>query len=416
MLFYTFRSGIFHYNLSDEEKMSWLDDESRLFLNVFKRLPLEIQKGEGCYLFDRSGNKYLDFLSGLGVNALGYSHPVILRAIQTQLSRNLHLSNFFVQDVQIALAKKLLQMSGYDRVFFTNSGTESIEGILKLVKKYGNLNKKNQVITFQNAFHGRSLGALSITAQKKYQTFFQPLLPHIIDLPFNDPQSLKKTIGPQTVAIFLEFIQGEGGVIPVLPEIVDILSEAQRKYQLLVVADEIQTGIGRTGKFYAFQHYNIQPDIVAVAKAIGGGLPLGAFLIKESLNNILVRGEHGTTFGGNPAACAAGLATLNLFEQRDLLKHVELLGSYFSRELGRLKELYPVLIRDYRGIGFMQGMELTREASPVILEGLKKGIILNSTAGNVLRFLPPLIIEKKQIDQGLQILQEIFFEIQKQKN
>lgn len=387
--------------------MNWLDQEQKLFLGVFKRLPLEVERGDGCYLFDRSGKKYLDFLSGLGVNALGYCHPAVVKAVQNQLKRNLHLSNYFIQDVQLRLAGKILEMSGYDRLFFTNSGTESIEGILKLVKKFANQHHKHQIITFRNAFHGRSLGSLSITAQEKYQKEFQPLLPQVIDVPYNDAAALRRMIGPQTAAIFLEFIQGEGGVIPVSAEIVELLRDAQKRFGILVVADEIQSGIGRTGKFLAFQHYNIQPDLVAIAKAVGGGLPLGAFLLREELNQILARGEHGTTFGGNPAACAAGLATLQVFESEDILTRVRETGAFLNQKLRHLKEELPEIVEEVRGVGLMQGMQIKGKAFDVVLEGIRQGVILNSTAGNVIRFLPPLIVTPKQIDRGIAVLKKI---------
>ena len=387
--------------------MEWLEQEKQIFLSVFRRLPVEIDRGEGCYLIDRSGRKYLDFLGGLGVNALGYSHPVVIEAIQRQLRRNMHLSNYFIQDIQIELAQKILQLSGYDRLFFSNSGTESIEGILKLVKKYANFYNKHQIITFQNSFHGRSIGSLSITAQEKYQKEFRPLLPDIVDLPFNDPGVLKETIGPQTAAIFLEFIQGEGGVVPIKEEVVEILAEAQREYDVLIIADEIQTGVGRTGKFLACQHYPIKPDVVAIAKAIGGGLPLGAFLITERLNEILTRGNHGTTFGGNPVACAAGLATLQVMEQEKIFDHVVSLGKFLRESLFSLRQKFPALIKEIRGFGLMQGMEMSVETFPIVLEGLKHGVIFNSTAKKVLRFLPPLIIEKEQVVQGLEVLEKI---------
>lgn len=391
--------------------MEWLTKENSLFLSVFKRLPLEIDRGEGCYLLDRSGKKYLDFLSGLGVNALGYAHPQIISAVQEQLHRNMHLSNYFIQDIQLELAEKILNLSGYDRIFFSNSGTESIEGILKLVKKWGNLQGKNQIICFRNAFHGRSLGALSITAQEKYQKDFQPLIPQIVSLPYNDYQQLQQVAGPQTAAIFLEFIQGEGGVVPASPEFVRTIREIQQNHHTLVVADEIQTGIGRTGKFLAFQHFAIKPDLVAIAKAIGGGLPLGAFLLKEELNRVFGKGEHGTTFGGNPVSCAAGLATLKVLETEHIYRHVEETGKYLRERLLHLKSQFPQLIKDVRGMGLMQGMELTVDAFPIVLKGIEYGMIYNSTSGNVLRFLPPLIITKSQIDHGMDVLERILNDI-----
>ena len=389
---------------------TWLEKERQLFLNVFKRLPLEIERGEGCYLYDRTGRAYLDLLSGLGVNALGYGHPRVRQAIERQLNRNLHLSNYFIQDVQLELAEKVLHFSGKDRLFFSNSGTESIEGILKLVKKWGNLHGKHKIVCFENAFHGRSLGSLSVTAQEKYQKNFLPLLPQIEKLPYNDPRALRGAVDDQTAAIFLEFIQGEGGVVPADPEFVAAIREVQEKHRVLVVADEIQTGVGRTGRFLAVQHYRIEPDLIALAKAIGGGLPLGAFLINEELNDVLQRGEHGTTFGGNPVACAAGLATLQVMEAENLFDHVTAMGEHLRGRLLELQSDFPRLVKTVRGIGLMQAMQLEVDTYPIVLKGIEKGVIFNSTAGNVVRFLPPLIINQQQIDQGIEVLAEILQE------
>lgn len=387
--------------------MNWIEREKELFIPVFKRLPVEIDHGEGCYLYDRKGNRYLDFLGGLGVNALGYGHPDILAAIERQLRRNMHLSNYFVQDIQLELAEKILTLAGYDRIFFSNSGTESIEGILKLIKKWANLNHKTEIICFEQAFHGRSLGALSITAQPKYQRDFLPLLPQIISVPYNDADRLREVAGPQTAAIFLEFIQGEGGVVPADQAFVQAIAQIQHEYGALVVADEIQSGVGRTGKFLGFQHYGIKPDLVAIAKAIGGGLPLGAFFLTEALSTVFKRGEHGTTFGGNPVACAAGLATLEVLERDKIMHHVVETGGYLREKLLALQKRFPSLIRDVRGLGLMLGMELSVESYPIVLEGLDHGMIYNATAGNVLRFLPPLIIQKQQVDEGVEVLAEI---------
>ncbi len=387
--------------------MNWLEEEMKYFLNVFKRLPIEVTHGSGCYLYDRQGDKYLDFLGGLGVNALGYSHPDVLNAIETQIRKNLHLSNYFVQGIQIEFARKILELSGYSRLFFSNSGTESIEGILKLVKKWANVHNKHQIICFDNSFHGRSLGALSVTAQEKYQKNVLPLLPQIEHVPFNSPQELKKIAGPHTAAIFLEFIQGEGGVVPATSEFVDVISQVQREHNVLVVADEIQSGVSRTGKFLAFQHYNIEPDLVSIAKAIGGGLPLGAFLVNEKLKDVLSRGEHGTTFGGNPVSCAAGFATLEVIEKEGLADHAFKMGEYLHSRLRELMTEYPELLLEVRGIGLMQGIQMNIETYPIVLAGLKEGVIFNSTAGNVLRFLPPLLIQESQIDEGIDVLREI---------
>ncbi len=387
--------------------MHGIAEAETYFLPVYRRLPLEIQYGKGVYLYDRQGKAYLDFFSGLGVNALGYQHPRVQQAIVRQLHRNLHLSNFFVQDVQIALARKLLHHTHYNRLFFTNSGTEAIEGILKIVKKWGKERQKDHIICFENAFHGRTLGALSITAQKKYQNSFTPLLPGVVQLPYNDPDALLATVNSRTAAIFLEFIQGEGGIVPARPEFVEAIQAARHHHELLVVADEIQAGVGRTGKFMAYQHFDFQPDLAASAKALGGGLPLGAFLVSAPLVDVLQRGEHGTTFGGNPLSCAAGLAVIQEIEANNLLQQVQQTGLYLLSRLQELQNEFPALIKTVRGMGLMAALEMHIETFPLVLKGMEKGIVLNSTAGNVLRFLPPLIIETQHIDRGLEILRTL---------
>ncbi|NOX37094.1 MAG: aspartate aminotransferase family protein [Calditrichaeota bacterium] len=387
--------------------MNWIQESEQYFLPVYRRLPLEVQYGQGVFLYDRQGKAYLDFFSGLGVNALGYQHPRVQKAIEQQLKRNLHLSNFFVQDVQIELARKLLQLAGYDRLFFTNSGTEAIEGILKIVKKWGKARQKDHIICFENAFHGRTLGALSITAQEKYQKSFTPLLPGVIQLPYNDPGALLRTVNGRTAAIFLEFIQGEGGIVPAEPEFIQAIQTVREQHDVLVVGDEIQAGIGRTGKFMAYQHFDMQPDLVASAKALGGGLPLGAFLVRASLADVLQRGEHGTTFGGSPLSCAAGLAVLQEIEEKNLLQHVQKTGAYLLNQLRNLQSEFPDRIKTVRGLGLMAAMEMHQDTFPLVLKGLEKGIVLNSTAGNVLRFLPPLIVEASHIDQGVDIIRDI---------
>lgn len=388
--------------------MSWIETASSVFLPVFKRLPIEVERGEGIYLFDRSGKRYMDFLSGIGVNALGYAHPAVLRAIEHQVQRNLHLSNYFVQDVQIELAQRLIRHSGMSRLFFTNSGTEAIEGALKIVKKWANQQEKSEIVCFEGAFHGRTIGALSVTAQEKYQKNFQPLLPGIRHVPYNDPEALRQVITSGTAAVILEFVQGEGGVVPATPEFVQTLAELRQTFGFLIIADEIQAGIGRTGYFFSYEHYEIRPDIVTSAKALGGGLPLGAFLVVEPLVNVLVRGEHGTTFGGNPVSCAAGIAVIDELMENGLLTHVQSVGQYFERKLSALQQEFPEKIQQVRGRGLMQALVITEEGYPYVLKGIEKGLIFNATANNVLRFLPPLIVTEPEIDQAVEIIRELF--------
>ncbi|HFB67903.1 MAG TPA: aspartate aminotransferase family protein [Calditrichae bacterium] len=390
-----------------EACMSWIEMADQYFLPVFKRLPVEVDRGEGVYLIDRSGKRYLDFLSGIGVNALGYSHPAVLQAMEKQMHRNLHLSNYFVQDVQIELAERLIRYSGMARLFFTNSGTEAVEGALKIVKKWANQHGKSEIICFEGAFHGRTIGALSVTAQEKYQKSFQPLLPGIQHIPYNNVEKLRESVTEKTAAVVLEFVQGEGGVVPATPEFVAELASLREKFHFLIIADEIQAGIGRTGYFFSYEHYGIRPDIVTSAKALGGGMPLGAFLVSEPLVNVLVRGEHGTTFGGNPVSCAAGIAVVDELMENGLLDHVKEVGEYFSAQLRELQKKYPEKIKEVRGRGLMQAMVINEEGYPYVLKGIENGLVFNATATNVLRFLPPLIVTKAEIDTAVEVLSTV---------
>jgi acetylornithine/N-succinyldiaminopimelate aminotransferase len=384
--------------------MDILKLEKEYFLNVYKRFPIEIEKGEGVYLLDKNGNKYLDFLSGIAVNSLGYNHPSIIAALQNQIQRNLHLSNYFIQDIQIGLAKKLLDLTPFSKLFFTNSGTEAIEGLLKLIRKWAKDKGKNEIIAFEGSFHGRSFGSLSITIQKKYQNSFFPLLPDIITVPFNNPGALSKAISDKTAAIFYEGITGEGGIYQVSDEIFKVIEEGRKKYNYLLIADEIQTGVGRTGKFYYYEYCPIVPDAIATAKGLGGGLPLGAFLVSQKLNDIFDIGEHGTTFVGNPLACAAGLSTIKIISDKTFLNNVEKQGIYLKKKLSELCKEYNNHAVEVRGKGLMQGLQLSHDAQKVMIEAFNQGLILNTAGENTLRFLPPLIIDESHIDEAYEKL------------
>jgi acetylornithine aminotransferase len=284
--------------------------EEKFFFHTYKRLSLDIERGEGCYLYAKDGKRYLDFFGGLAVNALGYNHPRINKAIQDQIQRYIHLSNFYVQEPQVRLAEQLISITGFKRIFFSNSGTEAIEGAMKLARKWGKKNGKTHLLGLSNSFHGRTMGALSLTERQKYREGYEPFLPDISHVKYNDVQELKSAVNDQTLGVVLEFIQGEGGIFVVSQEFAAALNELREKFGFLIIADEIQSGMGRTGKFMAFEHFGVRPDIVVIAKAIGGGLPLGAFLGNERVADVLTYGAHGTTFGGNPVACAAWLAVL----------------------------------------------------------------------------------------------------------
>ncbi|HFB68286.1 MAG TPA: aminotransferase class III-fold pyridoxal phosphate-dependent enzyme, partial [Calditrichae bacterium] len=280
-------------------------------------------------------------------------------------------------------------------------------GALKIVKKWANQHGKSEIICFEGAFHGRTIGALSVTAQEKYQKSFQPLLPGIQHIPYNNVEKLRETVTEKTAAVVLEFVQGEGGVVPATPEFVAELASLREKFHFLIIADEIQAGIGRTGYFFSYEHYGIRPDIVTSAKALGGGMPLGAFLVTEPLVNVLVRGEHGTTFGGNPVSCAAGIAVVDELMENGLLDHVKEIGEYFSAQLRELQKKYPEKIKEVRGRGLMQAMVINEEGYPYVLKGIENGLIFNATATNVLRFLPPLIVTKAEIDTAVEVLSTV---------
>ncbi len=388
--------------------MNLAENANQYFLNVYKRFPFEVDKGEGVYLYDKQGKKYLDFLSGIAVNALGYQHPVIEQAILKQLKRNLHLSNYFVQDVQVELAQRLLQLTGYSRVFLTNSGTEAIEGLLKLARKWGNSLGKSEIIALKGSFHGRTAGALSLTMQDKYQKQFLPLLPNCKAIPPNDTDALRDAVNEKTLAIFYEGIMGEGGVRPLSRDFLKAIYELKEKYNFLVFADEIQTGVGRTGYFYYFQKDGWQPDGFATAKGLGGGLPLGAFVVSDKLAGVFTIGDHGTTYGGNPLACATGLATVNYVAKEKFLNQVKETGKYFLAELQAFATRYPETVVEARGQGLMLGLEVREKAGELMFAAAEQGLLFNIAGGNTLRFVPPLIIQRQHVTEAMEKLDLTF--------
>ena len=392
--------------------MTMHDREASTFFHTYKRLPLEVDRGEGVYLFTRDGKRYLDMFAGLAVNALGYGHPRVVEAISSQASRFTHLSNYFLQETQIRLAEQLTRLSGYPRVFFSNSGTEAIEGALKIVRKWGSARGKTEVLAFTNSFHGRTMGALSLMDRPKYRDGFGPFLEGCRGIPFNDPAALREAVGEKTAAVVLEFIQGEGGIRPVSAEFARTLEDLHRKAGFLLVADEVQSGAGRTGKFFGFQHFSASPEIVTLAKPIGGGLPLGAILATEEIASVLEPGMHGTTFGGNPVACAAGCAVLSEIEEKGLIARAASLGEKLKEGLRELKNQFPGLIREVRGYGLMVGAELDRSGDGIASAMMERGILINCTDTTVLRFLPPLIIDESHVNETLIALRVCFSRIE----
>ena len=365
--------------------------EKEYLFNTYKRLKLLVERGEGCYLFTPAGRKILDMFGGLAVNVLGYNHPAINMAIEEQIKKYIHISNYFYQEKPIQLAEKTIKLSGFKKVFFTNSGTEAAEAAIKIIRKHFKGTHKKELISFTGSFHGRTMGALTLTARKKYQDDFLPLLSNVVTVDFNSVSSLEKSVNDKTAAIFIECIQGEGGVNSITQEFADKISELKNKYGFLLVADEIQSGVGRTGKLHAFEHFGLKPDLVLLAKGIGGGLPLGALLGAESVQDVLSLGSHGSTFGGNPVAAASGLAVFNELE-KGLMKNAAKTGEYIISKLNEIKSNHPDKIKDVRGMGLMIGIELTFDGQIVVEKMMEQNVLVNCTNGNVIRLLPPLIL------------------------
>ncbi len=387
-------------------------EHERMF-QTYKRLPVVIGKAEGCRIYDEDGSEYLDFLGGIAVNALGHGHPEIKKAIYGQAEKYLHVSNYFYQEPQILLAQKIYEMTGFERVFFSNSGTEAIEGAIKLARRYGNARVKSEIVAFSGGFHGRTYGALSIMDKPKYKDGMGPFLPGTKVLPLNDISALESNINEQTCALFIEFLQGEGGICSPTQEFADKINELREKYGFLLVADEIQGGTGRTGKFFSFEHYAARPDVVTIAKGIGGGLPLGAILAHESLADLWTYGTHGTTYGGNALACASGMVVLQELE-KGLMNHVSEIGDYFKAKLMNTMEQYPAEVLEVRGRGLMLGLSLSFDAGILVVELLRRNVITNAASGTVLRIVPPYIIEKNDVDEFILKLNESLKQINKE--
>jgi len=381
------------------------EKESKYFFQTYKRLPLIVEKGEGVFLHTDKGI-FLDMFGGLAVNVLGYNNPKVNEAIVSQIYNYSHLSNNFYQETQINFAEKLLQLSGFDKIFLASTGTEAVEGAIKLVRKYFHSDKKTELISFKGGFHGRTYGSLSLTTKEKYRKGFEPLLPNVHHLLYNSVDDLKRTVNENTAAVFLEFIQGEGGIYVADCVFIDTLNELKAKYGFLVVADCIQCGAGRTGKFLSIQHYKADVDICVTAKGIGGGLPVAALMAKEYLNDCFKLGEHGTTFGGNPVACAAGIATLDEIESY-AMRNAEVVGAYLKNEIINLQKKYPGKIKEVRGIGLMLGVELGEVVPAKVVENLfERKVLVNLTNENCIRLLPPLILSQEEADIFLTAFEE----------
>lgn len=384
-----------------------IEKEQKYIYKTYNRLQIVVKKTEGCYIYDDQDKKYLDFLTGIAVNSLGNRHPEIIDAITNQIDNYLHLSNYFYQEPQIRLAELLIEKTGLSKVFFTNSGTESVEAVIKLIRKWAFQNNKKNILSIKDGFHGRTLGSLSLMSQELYK---EKMGPYFEDCIVMSEDEICKLDLQDTAAIIFEPIQGEGGVKSVSDSFIAKINEAQKKYGLLIVCDEIQSGIGRTGKIFAYNNYNLNPDVVLTAKAIGGGLPLGAIIVSKQLESVWQPGNHGTTFGGNAVACAAGIAVLKIIDE-ELLNNVVRLSEYFKENLLLVKEKYPSLIKDVRVYGFLIGIELNIDPKKLVNKLLAKEVLTCSASNNVIRLLPPLIINEGHIDYFINRLNEALDEL-----
>jgi acetylornithine/N-succinyldiaminopimelate aminotransferase len=383
--------------------------EREFLLQTYTRYPLVIERGKGVFLFDLDGKKYLDFVAGLGVNALGHAHPRIVKTIREQAARAIHLSNLYYNEYQGRLAEKLCTLSGLQRAFFSNSGTEAIEGSIKLARLAGHRaggSAKSQLVALEGSYHGRSFGSMSVTGQDKYRKGFEPLLEDVKFVPRNDAEALRAAVNENTCAIILEPIFGEGGIHECSVEFLKECRALADRHRAALIFDEIQCGLGRTGTIFAFQTFGVTPDIVAIAKPIAAGIPLGAFLVKEEFASAISAGQHGTTFGGGPLACRVALEYLAIVEEENLLQRVVRIGAYLRQQLQALLERYSVA-REVRGRGLIQGLQLNVPARPIVEQALAEGVLFNSTQDTVLRFLPPFLLQEKHVDKGIRVLKRL---------
>lgn len=387
-------------------KLKYIEEAENKLLHTYKRYEIILDKGEGVYLYDTEGKKYLDFAAGIAVFALGYNNKEYNDALKAQLDKLIHTSNYYYNVPAIEAAKKLTNAAGLDRVFFTNSGTESIEGAIKLAKKYA-FNKDgstdHEIISMNNSFHGRSLGALSVTGNSEYQKAFKPLIEGIKFADLNDLDSVKSQITNKTCAIIIEPVQGEGGIHPSTKTFLHGVKDLCEENDILLIFDEIQCGMGRTGSMFAFQQYGIAPDIMTVAKALGCGVPVGAFLANEKAASAMVPGDHGTTYGGNPLVCAAVSKVFDLFESNDIVNHVNEIAPYLENELDNLVNEYEFII-ERRGLGLMQGIEFSVPVGDIILKAQELGLIIITAGKNIIRLVPPLVITKEHVNEMIEKL------------
>ncbi len=387
----------------------YIDEAERDLLHTYNRYQIVWDKGDGVHLYDIEGKEYLDFVSGIGVFALGYNNKEYNDALKAQIDKITHTSNYYYNIPAIDAARKLKAASGMDRIFYTNSGAEAVEGAVKAAKKYAFLrdgNTDHEIIALNHSFHGRTLGALSVTGNVHYREAFEPLLPGIKYADMNDFASIKAQVTEKTCAIIMETVQGEGGIYPATQEFLEQVRALCDEKDILLILDEIQCGMGRTGIMFAWQRYGVKPDIMTSAKAIGCGVPVGAFMLTERVaQSSLTSGDHGTTYGGNPLACAGISKTLDLFEELHILDNVNEIGGYLSSKLDEMVEKYD-FVKAHRGVGLLHGLECEGAVGDIIKKALDKGLLLINAGANVIRFIPPLVITKENVDEMIAILED----------
>lgn len=389
-----------------------MERAENVVLHTYNRFPVVLEKGDGVRLYDVDGKEYLDFAAGIAVFALGYNNQAYNRALKDQIDKVIHTSNLFYNVPMVEAAEKLTKASGLDKAFFTNSGTEAIEGAIKVARKYAWLKDKktdHEIIAMRHSFHGRSLGALSVTGNTHYQEPFKPLIGGIKFADFNDLESVKSQITEKTCAIIMETVQGEGGIYPAEPEFLKGVRALCDEHDILLILDEIQCGMGRTGCMFAFQDYGVEPDVMTTAKALGCGVPVGAFVLnKKTAENSLVPGDHGTTYGGNPFACAAVSKVFDLFESEKITEHVKEVSAYLEKKLDALTEKYDFLTAR-RGKGLMQGLVVSgRPVGEIVTKAIENGLLVISAGSDVLRLVPPLVITEADVDEMIEKLEKSF--------
>ena len=385
-----------------------IDCAEKLLLKTYNRYQVVFDHGDGIKLFDTDGNEYLDFFAGIAVQGLGYNYKGVNEALKAQADKLWHISNYFYNMPVIEAGEKLLEISRMEKVFFTNSGTEAIEGAIKIAKKYGTkTGGRFEIIAMEGSFHGRSLGALSVTGNEHYREDFYPLIPGVKFAKYNDIESVKNLVSDKTCAIILETVQGEGGIHPATKEFLEGIKKLTDEHDLILILDEIQCGMGRTGQYFSWQEYGIKPDVMTVAKALGNGVPIGAFLTSGKASNVLKPGDHGSTYGGNPLVCAVASKVLDIFKEDDITGNVKAVGDYLKEKLTEFADSYP-FIKEVRGRGLLLGVEFDIPVADIIKSALidEKMVLINA-GSNVLRFIPPLIISKEDVDDALERLKRV---------